>query len=137
MNLAHLGYSVAEADSVESADEALHAATESFDAIVLDVNLPDQTGWDVLRHLRDAHALRIVPPSSCRRRCGRCSAGLMNFGPMPSSSSPSPSSRLYACWNACWGPMRVSPCPYSHGRVLAIARLVGADRYRRPRASCA
>ena len=28
MNLAHLGYSVAEADSVESADEALHAATD-------------------------------------------------------------------------------------------------------------
>ena len=23
---------------------------------MLDVNLPDQTGWDVLRHLRDEHA---------------------------------------------------------------------------------
>lgn len=56
MNLARRGYSVAEADSVESADEALHVANEPFDAIVLDVNLPDQTGWDVLRHLRDDHA---------------------------------------------------------------------------------
>jgi DNA-binding response OmpR family regulator len=55
MNLALRGYSVAEADSVESADDALHAARAPFDAIVLDVNLPDETGWDVLRHLRDAH----------------------------------------------------------------------------------
>jgi DNA-binding response OmpR family regulator len=56
LNLARRGYSVAEADSVESADDALHAASFPFDAIVLDVNLPDQTGWDVLRHLREAHA---------------------------------------------------------------------------------
>ncbi len=55
MNLARRGYSIAEADSVESADEALHVANEPFDAIVLDINLPDQTGWDVLRHLRDEH----------------------------------------------------------------------------------
>jgi DNA-binding response OmpR family regulator len=56
LNLARRGYTVAEADSVESADDALHAAPYPFDAIVLDINLPDQTGWDVLRHLREAHA---------------------------------------------------------------------------------
>lgn len=56
MNLARRGYGVAEAESVETADEALHVAREPFDAILLDVNLPDQTGWDILRHLRDEHA---------------------------------------------------------------------------------
>lgn len=58
MNLARRGYSVAEADSVESAADALHGATEPFDAIVLDVNLPDSTGWDVLRRLRDERVER-------------------------------------------------------------------------------
>ena len=51
LNLARRGYTVAEADSVASADEALAATVEPFDAILLDVNLPDKTGWDVLRHL--------------------------------------------------------------------------------------
>jgi CheY-like chemotaxis protein len=51
LNLARRGYTVAEADSVASADEALAIAAEPFDAILLDVNLPDSTGWDVLRHL--------------------------------------------------------------------------------------
>jgi CheY-like chemotaxis protein len=51
LNLARRGYTVAEADSVASADEALAATVEPFDAILLDVNLPDHTGWDVLRHL--------------------------------------------------------------------------------------
>jgi CheY-like chemotaxis protein len=51
LNLARRGYTVAEADSVASAEDALAAAVEPFDAILLDVNLPDRTGWDVLRHL--------------------------------------------------------------------------------------
>jgi DNA-binding response OmpR family regulator len=51
LNLVRRGYSVAEADSVAAADEALRAWGDSFDVLLLDVNLPDQTGWDVLRHL--------------------------------------------------------------------------------------
>lgn len=39
---------------------ALLRAGGSFDALLLDVNLPDQTGWDVLRALNGAHA--NVPP---------------------------------------------------------------------------
>lgn len=50
-NLALRGYSVAEAASVAEADEALQASPMPFDLILLDINLPDQTGWDVLRHL--------------------------------------------------------------------------------------
>lgn len=52
LNLAHHGYTIAEADSVESAIEALKAFPHPFDAILLDINLPDETGWDVLRHLQ-------------------------------------------------------------------------------------
>lgn len=51
LNLVRRGYSVAEADSVAAADEALRVWGDSFDMLLLDVNLPDQTGWDVLRHL--------------------------------------------------------------------------------------
>ncbi len=54
LNLARRGYGVVEADSVASADEMLTAVPQPFDAILLDVNLPDMTGWDVLRHLAKA-----------------------------------------------------------------------------------
>jgi DNA-binding response OmpR family regulator len=41
------GHDVTEADSVELARAAL--AVLPFDLLVLDINLPDGTGWDVLR----------------------------------------------------------------------------------------
>ena len=50
-NLVLRGYTVAEAASVVEADDALEASPTPFDLILLDINLPDQTGWDVLRHL--------------------------------------------------------------------------------------
>lgn len=50
-NLVLRGHTVAEAASVTEADEALEASPTPFDLILLDINLPDQTGWDVLRHL--------------------------------------------------------------------------------------
>jgi DNA-binding response OmpR family regulator len=53
LNLARRGYTVAEADSVVTADEACAASEEPFDVILLDINLPDQTGWDVLRNLQE------------------------------------------------------------------------------------
>ncbi len=51
LNLVRRGYTVAEADSVTSANEACAASPEPFDLILLDIYLPDQTGWDVLRNL--------------------------------------------------------------------------------------
>jgi DNA-binding response OmpR family regulator len=53
LNLARRGYTVAEADSVVTANEACAASQEPFDLILLDINLPDQTGWDVLRNLEE------------------------------------------------------------------------------------
>lgn len=58
-NLARRGYRVTEAGSAAEAIAVLRAGGP-FDALLLDVNLPDQTGWDVLRALNDANA--DVPP---------------------------------------------------------------------------
>jgi len=58
LNLVRRGHTVAEADSVASATEILNASEADFDVIILDINLPDQSGWDVLRslQLRASHA---------------------------------------------------------------------------------
>jgi DNA-binding response OmpR family regulator len=53
LNLVRRGYTVVEADSVVTAEEACAASEEPFDLILLDINLPDQTGWDVLRNLQE------------------------------------------------------------------------------------
>jgi DNA-binding response OmpR family regulator len=53
LNLVRRGYTVAEADSVVTANEACAASPEPFDLIVLDICLPDHTGWDVLRNLEE------------------------------------------------------------------------------------
>jgi DNA-binding response OmpR family regulator len=49
--LARREHSVAEADSVATAIEVLAAAVHPIDVIILDLNLPDRTGWDLLRAL--------------------------------------------------------------------------------------
>lgn len=67
LNLARRGYTVAEAGSVAEAEEALESSESSglaFDLILLDINLPDQTGWDLLRHLSAHERARTEPNSS-------------------------------------------------------------------------
>jgi DNA-binding response OmpR family regulator len=50
-NLEHRGVEVTEAGD---AAEAIDLAMAHPDLILLDINLPDRTGWDVLRELRAA-----------------------------------------------------------------------------------
>jgi CheY-like chemotaxis protein len=65
LNLARRGYNVVEADTGEAALDAVRAAVAGaipFDLILLDINLPDQSGWDILRRLRDDPTLAMRPP---------------------------------------------------------------------------
>lgn len=55
-NLCARGHQVWIAKDVQSALAYLRA--KDFDLIVLDINLPDQTGWDVLRVARSEGRLR-------------------------------------------------------------------------------
>jgi DNA-binding response OmpR family regulator len=52
-NLERRGHRVVEAESVAEAEEALRPQGRRCDLILLDVNLPDAAGWDVLRQLHD------------------------------------------------------------------------------------
>ena len=51
LNLVRRGHSVIEAESVAAAQEAMAAFAQQFDLMLLDLNLPDRTGWDLLRSL--------------------------------------------------------------------------------------
>src|SRR5262249_8572588 len=65
LNLARRGYNVVEADTGEAALDALRASVAGrmpFDLLLLDINLPDQSGWDVLRSLRQDPELATQPP---------------------------------------------------------------------------
>lgn len=50
-NLERRGHRVIEAVSAAEAGTALRVEKEKCDLILLDINLPDATGWDVLRQM--------------------------------------------------------------------------------------
>ena len=54
-NLQARGHHISIASDVQSALALLH--TQKFDLILLDINLPDQTGWDILRSARASDSL--------------------------------------------------------------------------------
>src|SRR5262249_44036763 len=57
-----LGYDDIDISVVATGTEALEAIqSEPFDCVVLDLRLPDMSGFDVLEHLRDAPSLTDVP----------------------------------------------------------------------------
>lgn len=84
-------HEVAEAATAENA--CLLLDTRAFDVVVLDVNLPDAPGWDVITHLQKIpHRTEIpriivmsaVPPSADRLREVKPSGVLLK--PFPVSS---------------------------------------------------
>jgi DNA-binding response OmpR family regulator len=83
------GHSV---DQAATHKEAIVAATEhNYDLLLIDINLPDATGWDVLRDLRAAGreipaiVLSAIPPSTSRVR---------EFGPLAVLHKPFPMEAL-------------------------------------------
>ena len=80
-SLAGRGYAVDVATTV--AEASARAIGGDYDVMLLDVNLPDATGWDVLRAMRDAGCtlpsivLSAAPPNPARVREFR-PAGILN-----------------------------------------------------------
>ncbi len=60
-NLEHRGVHVSEARDVAEALAQINASQP--DLMLLDINLPDRTGWDVLRDLRDMGGAVSLPPT--------------------------------------------------------------------------
>jgi two-component system response regulator AdeR len=60
VNLSSRGYTVYEAKDVQQAVERLQA--QPFDLIVLDIKLPDLTGWDLLAKIATDAALEFSGP---------------------------------------------------------------------------
>lgn len=84
-NLLARGHEVFEAESV---GEALHRlGVERPDLLLLDINLPDRTGWDVLRHLKaEDNCLPVVILSAVRINVER----LDEFKPLAYLPKPFP-----------------------------------------------
>ncbi len=72
MNLRRLGHSVFETRSLAQAEEVMHIEMNAIDLVLLDINLPDGSGWDFIRHWRARRPdMRIivvtaVPPAQSR-----------------------------------------------------------------------
>jgi len=64
-NLARRGHTVIGAASAAEAITALRSG-ERFDVLLLDVNLPDQTGWDVLRAMQGADMPPVIVLTALR-----------------------------------------------------------------------
>ncbi len=87
-NLVQRGHRLIAVDSV--GDAITEMTTRLPDVVLLDVNLPDGTGWEVLRWLRAVHhhvaviVYSAVPPSTKRIAEFRPDAVLMKPFPMDS-----------------------------------------------------
>ena len=60
MNLTRRGYTVAEAINAEQA--LMHLHSQSFDLVVLDIKLPDITGWTILTQVAADATLQFNSP---------------------------------------------------------------------------
>lgn len=84
-NLSARGHEVTEADSVREALNCLDK--EQPDLLLLDINLPDRTGWDILRHLKaEDNPLPVVIVSAVRMNLER----LAEFKPLAYLPKPFP-----------------------------------------------
>jgi DNA-binding response OmpR family regulator len=89
-NLTAHGCDVIEA---ETAAQAIEHLADEPDLILLDINLPDRTGWDVLRHLkREGREVPTVIVSAVRVSAER----LAEFQPLAYLPKPFPIASLLA-----------------------------------------
>lgn len=115
LNLAHAGYTIGEADSVETAFEMFTAAREvgyPFDLIVLETHLPDQCGWDLLRLLRAGQASgapgAAMPPLIVISPLPVTVGRLAEFAPVATLLKPFPIEALLRLVERSWRHASVS-----------------------------
>ena len=95
-SLAGRDFQVVEATT--AAEAIAVASGERFDLMLLDINLPDATGWDVLRALRRANCvlpvvvMSAVPPNPVRVR---------EFRPVRDPAQALPDRRVVAPHSIC------------------------------------
>ena len=100
MNLAHRGYSVCEADSVECAYEMALAAVEAnapFDLIILETHLNTASGWDLLRRLRTPPCVGVAAlhaPVIVMSALPVARSRVTEFGPVATLLKPFPITAL-------------------------------------------
>ncbi len=93
------GLSVTEAGTGAEALRLL--AGHPFDLVLLDINLPDATGWDVLRELRAAgRTLLVVVMTGVTPRTDR----LREFRPDGVLHKPFPIDAMFGLIERCLGP---------------------------------
>lgn len=109
LNLAHEGFTVGEADSVEAAFEMFTAACEAgfpFDLIVLETHLPDRCGWDLLRLLRARQATGspgpAIPPLIVISPLPVTPGRLAEFAPIARLLKPFPIEALLRLVERAW-----------------------------------
>jgi DNA-binding response OmpR family regulator len=94
LNLVRRGHTVIEAEGYRDATEALRASAmtgEQVELVLLDINLPDATGWDVLRWLR-AHRREMParPEVAIMTAVRPAEHRLREFGPVALLLKPFP-----------------------------------------------
>ncbi len=105
------GYAVTQAAS--HADAMRILGSESFDLLLLDINLPDATGWDVLRDLRASGrslptvVFSAVPPKTSLVR---------EFGPVGVLHKPFPMDALFRLVERTLG----TPSPENEARPTSF-----------------
>ncbi len=115
MNLARRGYSVGEADSVESAYDMALAAWEAgypFDLIVLEIHLANRCGWDLLRLLRSPEVARAGMPRApvvVMSALPVARSRVSEFAPVATLLKPFPISALTQLIERCAEPTDATP----------------------------
>ena len=84
----------AEIEEARTAAEALHKTSGTFDCWLLDHELPDMTGTELTRQLRNSGDLTpLASPTSCPRAMCRRAARRCGFASRSGSAAQKPSRR--------------------------------------------
>ncbi len=114
LNLVARGHGVAEAAGMEEALRCLTCAGQRFDLLLLDINLPDGSGWDLLNRMRQF--VLAAPP--------RQDGTMMTMPPVIVVTAIRPSPQRIETWHPA--AVLLKPFPIE-ALIRAIDRVLGAS----------